>query len=74
MPFVEQNGRLTWVADTPNAGRSQRELIERAARQLADTETDADYICVMVEAAAGAAAGIVCFRLEGSSWVFDKMG
>ena len=76
MPFIEQNGRLTWVADSPKTSRSPRQLIELAARQLADTVTDSDYICVSVASAAGPAAppDVVCFRLEGESWVFDKMG
>jgi|GEM_PF-3540789 len=75
MPFVEIDGRLSWVADSAVPARRQRELIEQAARQLADMVTDEDYVCVTLPpAAAGAALDVVCFRLEGDSWVFDKMG
>lgn len=75
MPFVQQDGRLTWVPDAARPARSPRQLIELAARQLADTATDEEYICIAVPAGGpDGAEARVCFRLEGSSWVFDKMG
>jgi hypothetical protein len=78
MPFIQIDGRLSWVADATQPARSQRQLIELAAKKLADMETDLAYICIPVEQPAGAAAeqpaDVVCFRLEGNSWVFDKIG
>ncbi|GAA4363102.1 hypothetical protein GCM10023185_31570 [Hymenobacter saemangeumensis] len=74
MPFVEVDGRLTWVADGNQPIRSQRGLIEKAAQLLADMTTEEEYICIDVPAeTAGDPPVQVCFRLEGESWVFDKI-
>jgi hypothetical protein len=72
MPFVQLDGRLTWVNDQPQPAKAQRQLIEQAARLVADLAPDTDYVCVPV-APAGQPAVMVCFRLEGNDWVFDKM-
>jgi len=72
MPFVQIDGKLSWVNDQPQPAKAQRQLIEQAAQQLATQETDTDYACVPLTPP-GQVPVSVCFRREGDDWVFDKM-
>jgi hypothetical protein len=72
MPFVQIDGKLSWVNEQPQPAKAQRQLIEQAAHLLASQEPDTEYACVPLTPS-GQAAISVCFRREGNDWVFDKM-